>query len=1060
MYKNCFLPLVITIIISSCLLRSQSFSVKNYTEESGLETQNVNAAAQDMQGRMWFATGKGVSVYDGLSWKNYAPSDGLPKENYSKLIIDDNGTVWAFPKFLSKQAMYFAKGKWNRLPVANIRGVDTSEINSLAFIRSGKVIILCAGTHNGAFYFKDNTWNKLSANNGLLSNFVISLSSDSQKFYIATSAGLSVFDGNRVDNSLNLALKNKKNLLATKPIKDEAGKETLWLLGQTWVGSISAGKLSCVKTKFDLHGLFEDDHILFEVSHRDRIYFGNKFAKFVMNKYTGRISPLLKDNGFSSNTATSVFVDKEDNVWFTDLRGIDKLNNFMFRNYYTSTGLLSDEVTSLCDLGNGNYAFGHPAGLTILRDGKYKHIRFSDFNISLFSYQRVLDLAKDKHGNIWEAVSHQGICKVSPSGSIKWIKSKKNESFSSVLVTPDGILWAVSDKGLYKIIDDRLNKIPETLTHNADFRKIFSFGNNDIYFTSFHGVLNFRNGKCKDLFDSVNIHNFSRSVFCLLKLDKNSFLIGAEDGLFLLKNKTYTKVNINGVTINRPVFALTKDKRGNIFIGTNEGFLKWEPGDILHVFNISNGLAGREINRSAFLIDQHSDLWVGTDRGLSRFSGDNFRINTPLPTIELKTIELANGTTFPLTHNIKLDSDQNSFFVSFCGISFIDEKAIEYKIKLEGFDKDWIKISQAQIGKFRYTNLPYGSFRLVVMAHNKGGKWSKPLYSGFIDINKPFYFQWWFIVIISLAELLILYSAYRFFLLRTYNSSLEEQVSLKTARLMDSEHKLRIAYDELEQRVEERTIELAEANKKLKKLAEEQIELNAYKDKFFSIIAHDLKSPFQGLLGISSILIDEFDNLSREHIKRFLLVLKNSTQNVYGLIENLLQWSRLQTGKMPYEPETLNLYEEAAYVKNLLSLNTAGKNLELKIEIPEDIFVFTDKKMLQSILQNLGSNAIKFSNPGGEIEIIAKEEEDFVEVTVKDYGVGIEPEVIANLFNTNNQHTTKGTNEEEGTGLGLAISSEMVKKQKGEIRVESIYGKGSSFIFTVPKPVLETGAGI
>jgi PAS domain S-box-containing protein len=245
---------------------------------------------------------------------------------------------------------------------------------------------------------------------------------------------------------------------------------------------------------------------------------------------------------------------------------------------------------------------------------------------------------------------------------------------------------------------------------------------------------------------------------------------------------------------------------------------------------------------------------------------------------------------------------------------------------------------------------------------------------------------------------------------------------------------------------ERKTVEEA-----IKKYTKELEELNANKDKFFSIISHDLRSPFQGLLGLSNILAEEFDNLSLDEIRLFSSNIHNSTKNLFSLLENLLQWSRIQTGKLELKPVKTDLQEEILYNINLLKGNASKKNIEIINEITKSVFVYTDLNVLNSTLQNLISNAIKFTNPGGTITISMKTSEDFIELTVSDNGVGISKDNIEKLFRIDKQFTTPGTERESGTGLGLTICKELLEKQGCKIWVTSELGEGSNFSFTIPK---------
>lgn len=228
-------------------------------------------------------------------------------------------------------------------------------------------------------------------------------------------------------------------------------------------------------------------------------------------------------------------------------------------------------------------------------------------------------------------------------------------------------------------------------------------------------------------------------------------------------------------------------------------------------------------------------------------------------------------------------------------------------------------------------------------------------------------------------------------------------------------------------------------------------ELNATKDKFFSIVAHDLKSPFQGLLGFSNLLAENYEELNDEEIQKVSTNIHKATKNLYTLIDHLLNWSRLQSNRMECNLERLELHDSILYVFNLVTPNAMRKMISLEENVIENTMVLADERMLSSILENLISNAIKFTERGGIITVSYKTINNFVEVCVNDTGVGIEEEDKNNLFRIDKNHSHKGTEGEVGTGLGLILCHEMILKLGGEIRVVSELGKGSSFYITLPK---------
>jgi signal transduction histidine kinase/Tfp pilus assembly protein PilF len=244
---------------------------------------------------------------------------------------------------------------------------------------------------------------------------------------------------------------------------------------------------------------------------------------------------------------------------------------------------------------------------------------------------------------------------------------------------------------------------------------------------------------------------------------------------------------------------------------------------------------------------------------------------------------------------------------------------------------------------------------------------------------------------------------------------------------------------------------LEEKNKVINKHQIDLIEANITKDKFFSIVAHDLKSPFTGLLGYSEMLKNDIDELSKEELKPIAENIYSITKNILNHIESLLTWSRTQIGRMDFKPESINLYNECQDIFGLIRANAINKNITLLNKVSPEIFVIADNNMLRSILQNIISNGIKFTNKDGIISVSSKIINDHIKISVEDNGIGMSPEILSKLFRLDYKITTPGTSAEIGTGLGLLLCKELVEKNGGQISVESKPGEGTNFIFTLKK---------
>ncbi|PKP33613.1 MAG: PAS domain-containing sensor histidine kinase [Bacteroidetes bacterium HGW-Bacteroidetes-17] len=227
-------------------------------------------------------------------------------------------------------------------------------------------------------------------------------------------------------------------------------------------------------------------------------------------------------------------------------------------------------------------------------------------------------------------------------------------------------------------------------------------------------------------------------------------------------------------------------------------------------------------------------------------------------------------------------------------------------------------------------------------------------------------------------------------------------------------------------------------------------ELNATKDKLFSIIAHDLRSPFNSILGFSDLLIENIDAQNIEENKIFIQQINNTAKFTLNLLDNLLTWAKSQTGQIEFKPVKINLFRIIQQSIDSSEASAKIKGITIILLLSKDIEVYADPIMLQIILRNLISNAIKFTYPDGNVEINAIPTPSQIEISISDNGTGIKEEVKHKLFELDSNITTSGTKKEKGSGLGLILCKELVKKHGGRIWVDSELGKGSQFKFTLP----------
>lgn len=252
--------------------------------------------------------------------------------------------------------------------------------------------------------------------------------------------------------------------------------------------------------------------------------------------------------------------------------------------------------------------------------------------------------------------------------------------------------------------------------------------------------------------------------------------------------------------------------------------------------------------------------------------------------------------------------------------------------------------------------------------------------------------------------------------------------------------------------LKEKTV-LEQTKRELQKLNKDLFEANLTKDKFFSIIAHDLRSPFHGLIGMSEILSDKESGLSTDEQTKYAEMIKKSAKSIYELLENLLLWANFQKGTISFQPVEVNLTQLVSTVLEQLQSSFLQKEITVKNNVPGNLAGYCDENMIKTVVRNLLTNAVKFSTRESEIILSGQNLQNSVSIAVQDHGFGMSSEEVDKLFRMDVKLSKKGTEGESSTGLGLILCKEFIDKNNGEISVSSEPGVGSVFTISLPKPI-------
>jgi len=1121
---------------------AQQYFIKTYNIKDGLPTRTVNDACQDKNGIMWFATNFGVSEYDGFSFTNYDFTSGLPDQRYKSIKIDERGIIWVMPENILDTIVSFHNNVWHKIPPPATE-MQNHQMNSFdIFYKNGEPVI-CLGSYEGFFIYENNIWTLFKLSEDKRLNNVYTVIAKKQKFYLSTKIGLCTYENGKTDWSLNEMVKPYGvEIISISFENKELADEKLWVLNEKWIGYIQHNRFTMVSNKFQLQHPSSVYFTFLSSDNKGNVFFGNNWAKFLILAPGDIPIPLMVSNGFTSDGANSVFIDREQNVWFADTRGISKFNNFKIKNYLDKNGMRENEVSAVCEMNDGSIVLGHNKGLSLFDNTTFKVL---DFPESVKKNQRVLDMVKDKSGNIWFASVSLGLGRLLPNATIKWYNFDKNTTTSSVLQDKTGRIWVGVDGKLSYLQNEQLVEYQHNDQIKSTLRKIFASDDGGLYLAGSNGLWYVHGDIVKRIPSPAD--KKADNVYAYLKDKKGVEFVGTIHGLYVIENGRIVKFKKNGIEINNPVFFIFQDHEGIYWIGSDNGVYKWDGEGKIDIYNSNNGLAGWETNRSAGISDSKGRIWIGTDRGLSCFEPGFDKAKIPTPVISLLYVEDSRGEQHKLARKSSINYADNTLLFQFRGISYYNEDLIEYKYKLEGFDNDWQDINQPLLGKVRYIGLKPGKYVFIVKAKNISGNWTEVSRSNEIRITPPLYLTWWFLLFIIIAIGGFVYGIIRINVQRSHNSKLENEiierkrieqeltesrqkfqdlvellpetiyeadfsgrleylndtglrlfgyqpVDIKSDTLIDqlvtsesyedirlhmeaifkhkksdraimtgitksgltfpiSIHSVPILSDNRCIGTRGVIIDLTEQKRfedQMQKNAEDLQALNKSKDKLFSIIAHDLRSPFTTFLGFTEVLDEEIETLPADELKTIVTYMRNSANNLYQLLENLLEWSLLHREITSFEPKNVLLLPLVKSCTNTISDSAKVKGIDLQLEIPEQLKVVADVHMLQTIIRNLLSNAVKFTPGGGSVQISALAgEEQFVTISVRDTGIGMNAELIQRIFLFDVNNKTKGTEGELSTGLGLILCKEFVEKHGGKIRVESEEGKGSTFYFTV-----------
>jgi len=1065
--------LFITIFSVSCALHAQKINdfldqpvFNKLVADDGLSQGRISDIAQDNAGFMWFGTRDGLNRWDGYSMEVYKNDPDNPNSITSniidKIVVDPNDNLW----ILTGNGLCKFNLKTEFFSTIQIPDLNKEiKIFDFAFDKNGRLLL---ATQSERLFEIDTATSKLTTYNILDSHKenddirLIFVDSKNRVWIGKRRGGIQFLDrstgkSTSFERQINPAFDINQHYI-TSIVEEKSGN--------LWLGSGHGGLIY-----FDIHTI--------------------RFKSFNYSE-TGEYMPgrVVLDMAFQD----------EENLWIgSDSEGLIcfNVNTHSYKQYTegeTENKLLYKTISSLFFDRSGNLWIGtNGKGLNILSPISKKFYSLTKTTLSglNLSFESIRSIYQDNNHILWvggyngmqridfenntsEKVSTHVIYTICPdplNENILWLGSEGNGLYRfdkgtnqqlrlpnydehgdkpytdkmlqgsrvyDVFPASPNILYIATSRGLnvfdtktktfkfFKInVPDPSNLVESGLTY------IYVDKQNQLWLGSFTG------GLLKMNPNFTIIENFTNSpdkpdlpgnrVNCIYEDSKGRFWVATNMGLCLMNrvDETFVTYNESNGLPNSTIYGILEDKSGNLWLSTNNGISKFNPEEITFKnYNKSDGLPGNEFNSAAFFQNCKSILYFGGVDGLVAINPENVDSDDNPPLMDftrLKIISQDTIITFHLMSNkeVEVTPDAVLLEIEFSAFSFINPADCRYAYQLGNNTKDWIDLGNKRT--ITLTKPSPGEYVINMKATNSDGLWNEVPKALIIKVLPRFYQTVWFkflIITLLLAGLVLI-----FYLRYIINSKQQKKLQLL-----------------IHQRTEELSITNLELNS-----------ANASKDKFFSILAHDLKNPFNSLIGFTDLLVTDWEEMKDDEKLSIVTILKRTTENTYELLINLLEWSQMQRKKTVVKPEKFILSEVITDIVSQLSVMSELKNITIKIRVSPGQWIDYDLNMFHVIVRNLVGNAIKFTPKGGKIMVnVHKENEEYVVFQVKDTGIGMDEEKLNQLIKEEMIQSSPGTDGEPGTGLGLLLCREFIKMNGGKYWIESKPGSGSSFFFTIP----------